>query len=178
MFVCGVYKIINTGNGKIYIGSSKDIDRRWGEHIRALELNAHGNPHLQNAWNKYGRKSFKFEIIEECDEKHQYAREQYYIDLYKPFQDKGYNIVQKISNDLIGGVTIQKECTRCYKMFDAPSHRSKYCPECKKETEEINLSKYREWIETGHLSQKTEYEHFCDEMEDIYGSIDYFWETI
>lgn len=47
--MCGVYKIINTINGKIYIGSSKDIDRRWSEHVRALELNAHINPHLQNA---------------------------------------------------------------------------------------------------------------------------------
>lgn len=176
--MCGVYKIVNTINGKIYIGSSKDIDRRWSEHIRALELNAHANPHLQNAWNKYGSKSFEFEIVEQCDEKHQYEREQYYIDLYRPFQDKGYNIVQKISNDLIGGVTIQKECTSCHKMFDAPSHRSKYCLRCKIEIEEINLAKYHEWIETGHLSQKTEYEHFCDEMEDIYGSIDYFWEII
>lgn len=176
--MCGVYKIINTVNEKIYIGSSKDINRRWSEHIRALELNAHINQHLQNAWNKYGRKSFKFEIIEQCDEKHQYEREQYYIDLYKPFQDNGYNIVQKISNDLIGGVTIQKECTRCHTMFDAPSHKSRYCSKCKKETEEINLAKYHEWIETGHLSQKIEYEHFCDEMEDIYGSIDYFWEII
>jgi hypothetical protein len=27
MFVCGVYKIVNTINGKVYIGSSKNIDR-------------------------------------------------------------------------------------------------------------------------------------------------------
>ena len=99
MFVCGVYKIINTENGKVYIGSSKDIDRRWREHVRELELNTHINAHLQNAWNKYGKKSFKFEVIEQCDEQKRYEREQHYIDLYKPFQDNGYNIVQKISND-------------------------------------------------------------------------------
>ena len=176
--MCGVYKIVNIINGKIYIGSSKDIDRRWNEHIRVLELNTHNNQHLQNAWNKYGRNNFKFEVIEQCDEDKQFEREQYYIDLYSPFQDKGYNIVQKISNDLIGGVTIQKECAHCHKIFDASSHKSKYCLQCKKEVEEINLAKYREWIETGHLSQKTEYEHFCSEMEDIYESIDYFWEIV
>lgn len=176
--ICGVYKITNITNGKFYIGSSKDIKSRWYQHKNALDAGNHGNAHLQNAWNKYGRQNFQFEIIEECDEKCQYEREQYYIDLYKPFQSNGYNIVQKISNDLIGGVTIQKECVCCHKLFDAPSHKSKYCPKCKKEIEEINLAKYREWIETGHLSQKTEYEHFCDEMEDIYESIDYFWETI
>jgi group I intron endonuclease len=176
--MCGVYKITNITNGKIYVGSSKDISRRWNEHIRTLEANAHINPHLQNAWNKYGKNNFTFEVIEQCDGKNQYEREQYYIDLYKPFQDKGYNIVQKISNDLIGGITIQKECVKCHKLFDAPTHRSKYCPMCKEEQDAANLATYREWIATGHLSQKTEYEHFCDEMSDIYGSIDYFWETV
>ena len=57
--MCGVYKIVNTVNGKIYIGSSKNIDRRWNEHIRVLELNAHNNQHLQNAWNKYGKNNDK-----------------------------------------------------------------------------------------------------------------------
>lgn len=176
--MCGVYKIINVVNGKVYIGSSKDIDRRWNEHIRSLEVNMHPNQKLQNAWNKYGRQSFKFEIIEECDEKHQFEREQYYIDQYNPFQSAGYNIVQKISNDLIGGATIQKECVKCHRLFDAPSHRSKYCPVCKAENEATNLEAYHEWLRTGYLSQKTEYDHFCDEMEDIYGDIEYFWETI
>lgn len=176
--MCGVYKIINITNGKVYIGSSKNIDRRWSEHIRSLEVNMHPNKKLQNAWNKYGKQNFKFEIIEECDEKHQFKREQYYIDLYKPFQNNGYNIVQKISNDLIGGTTIQKECVQCHKPFDALSHKSKYCPSCKAENEIANLEAYHEWLKTGHLSQKTEYDHFCDEMEDIYGDIEYFWEII
>ena len=176
--MCGVYKIINLVNDKIYIGSSKDIVRRWNDHIRSLETNIHANQHLQNAWNKYGRKCFKFEIIEQCDEQYQFEREQYYIDLYKPFQNNGYNIVQKISNDLIGGVTIQKECCRCHKLFEATSNLLKYCSKCKQEIDKDNLAKYHEWIETGHLSQKTEYEHFCDEIEDIYDSIEYFWETI
>ena len=178
MFVCGVYKIINTINGKVYIGSSKDISRRWNEHIYSLDVNAHHNKKLQNAWNKYGRQNFKFEIIEECDEKNQFEREQYYIDLYKPFLNDGYNIVQKISNDLIGGTTIQKECVKCHKLFEATSHRSKYCLMCKAENEASNLEAYHEWLSTGHLSQKTEYEQFCDDMEDIYGDMEYFWEII
>lgn len=30
--ICGVYKITNKVNGKIYIGSSKDIYKRWKHH--------------------------------------------------------------------------------------------------------------------------------------------------
>jgi len=28
----GIYKIINTVNGKFYIGSTKDADKRWYDH--------------------------------------------------------------------------------------------------------------------------------------------------
>ena len=30
--ICGIYKITNQVNSKIYIGQSKDIYRRWKEH--------------------------------------------------------------------------------------------------------------------------------------------------
>ena len=61
----GIYKITNLKNGKFYIGSSKDIERRWWEHTNELDKNIHINKKLQNAWNFYGKDNFKFEIIEE-----------------------------------------------------------------------------------------------------------------
>ena len=30
----GIYKITNKLNGKVYIGQSNDIERRWAEHKR------------------------------------------------------------------------------------------------------------------------------------------------
>lgn len=54
----GVYKISNSSNGKCYIGSSIDIDRRRLEHFSALLHNKHINQHLQNAYNKYGEGMF------------------------------------------------------------------------------------------------------------------------
>lgn len=91
---CGVYKITNIINGKIYIGSSKSILQRWRNHIRELELNKHKNMFLQSDWNKYGNKNFIFEILEECDEDERYTVEQEYLNKLLPFyrNENGYNI--------------------------------------------------------------------------------------
>lgn len=63
----GIYKITNKVNGKFYIGSSKNIKERWKHHRSDLKSGTHSNPHLQNSYNKYGKKNFKFEIIETID---------------------------------------------------------------------------------------------------------------
>lgn len=97
----GVYKISNSSNGKCYIGSSIDIDRRRLEHFSALLHNKHINQHLQNAYNKYGRECFEFEIIEIVEitdniKQNLLSREQFWIDNIKP----EYNIL------LVAGSTL------------------------------------------------------------------------
>ncbi len=76
----GVYKITCTPNNKIYIGSSKNIQFRIKTHFNKLELNKHINPHLQYAYNLYGKDNFIFEIIEECEELNLLNREQFWMD--------------------------------------------------------------------------------------------------
>lgn len=91
----GVYKITNTTNGKFYIGSSKDIDWRWYCHKHHLKTGQHINPKLQHSWNKHGENKFVFEIIEKVkpDENLLLEREQYHLDLLKPYErNVGYNI--------------------------------------------------------------------------------------
>ena len=53
-YQCGIYKITNLVNGKIYIGSAIRIDRRFKSHLSQLRGNYHINSHLQNAFNEYG----------------------------------------------------------------------------------------------------------------------------
>lgn len=53
-FGCGIYYITNTINGKFYVGSSKNIKKRWARHIRDLNNNNHHNIYLQRSCNKYG----------------------------------------------------------------------------------------------------------------------------
>jgi len=88
----GVYKITNIESGKFYIGSSKNIENRIVDHKRDLKKNNHQNIILQRSWNLHGSGSFTFETIEECVPEECLKREQYYLNLLKPYMGIGYNI--------------------------------------------------------------------------------------
>ena len=79
MVKCGIYKITNTINKKIYIGSSVNILNRVRQHKYKLKAGIHCNNYLQASFNKYGKDSFLFEIIEECDFVDLVERENFHI---------------------------------------------------------------------------------------------------
>ena len=64
--VCGIYKLVNSATGQCYVGQSQRAKKRIKEHFRLLGQNRHTNPHLQNAYNKYGADAFYGEIEVEC----------------------------------------------------------------------------------------------------------------
>ena len=90
----GIYYIYNIQNGKVYVGSSRDLQERFRKHLRGLRRNYHFNQHLQRAWIKYGEKKFTFRVIELVDNLDDLLnREQYWIDATCCVDDhKGYNI--------------------------------------------------------------------------------------
>lgn len=61
--ISGIYRIVNTVNGKQYIGSSVDVSDRFHAHRAGLRGGKHHSPILQNAWNKYGEGAFRFELL-------------------------------------------------------------------------------------------------------------------
>jgi group I intron endonuclease len=79
----GVYRIRNVINGKSYIGSAVNLVRRRKRHFSDLKEGNHGNRYLQNAWNKYGKKNFRWKVIKECDKEDLVFWEQLTINLYK-----------------------------------------------------------------------------------------------
>jgi len=87
----GIYKFENTVNKKIYIGSSRNIERRVYDHFHELRNNKHSNLKLQSAFNKYKETAFQFSVIEECAITDLKVREQFWIDSLNVVQI-GYNI--------------------------------------------------------------------------------------
>ena len=86
----GIYIIRNTVTGKVYVGSSLNINRRWTQHKCALKTNSHHSPGLQQAWSEDGAGSFEWGTIEETSNLAE--REQYFLDLYKSYEsENGYN---------------------------------------------------------------------------------------
>ena len=61
--MCGVYMIKNKVNGKFYIGSSVDIQKRWINHRVDLRNNKHHSFQLQQDCSEYGQDNFEFLIL-------------------------------------------------------------------------------------------------------------------
>lgn len=99
--ILGIYSVTNKINGKIYIGQSIDIERRWQQHKYS-----NGNIILRNAIKKYGIDNFEFKILEKITPNNKSKieiteeltkLEQKWFDIEEPFlKENGYNI-QKTS---------------------------------------------------------------------------------
>ena len=108
----GIYKITNQINNKVYIGQSRDIEKRLANHKTYLRGNYHYNTYLQNSYNKYGEKNFKFEILKICKTKYLDRFEKLYIKIYDAINlDNGYNL-EKGGNTykIVSKQTKQKMC--------------------------------------------------------------------
>jgi len=64
----GIYAIVNTIDGKAYIGSSTHITKRWSDHRKTLRDGTHNNPYLQHAYAKHGAQAFEYRILEIVDD--------------------------------------------------------------------------------------------------------------
>ena len=89
----GIYAITNAENGKVYIGSTIGLAKRWEYHRQDLRRGDHANPHLQRAWNKYGEAAFEFGILEYLDSPEElHLAEQFWCDVYHEEGKELYNI--------------------------------------------------------------------------------------
>lgn len=81
-----VYGIFNVKNENVLIGqTTRNLKIRWKEHLQRLSSNIHENPHLQNAFNLYGKKYFICEIIDEAITQEELDwKEDFYIKLFEP----------------------------------------------------------------------------------------------
>ena len=123
---CGIYKIKNIGDEKVYIGHSLNIEYRWRKHVEALKAKRHENIHLQRAWDKHGKDNFIFEKIEVCRENELKDREQYWMDYYKCYNhDKGYNICPTADQTILAEETKHKMSLMAKKRLENPENHGR-----------------------------------------------------
>ena len=85
-----IYKITNLINNKVYIGQTiNTLQERWWGHCQNVNSNSYKMV-IKRAIKKYGKESFKIELLEECDQKLLNEKERFWINYYNSFKE-GYN---------------------------------------------------------------------------------------
>lgn len=102
MVLSGIYQVKNLVNGKVYIGSAVNLDKREWEHFNYPPKSS---PILQKSMLKHGKENFEFSCIQYCDREVLYPNEQWWLDHTLCYErDKGYNI-SKIAGEGVHGGT-------------------------------------------------------------------------
>lgn len=94
----GIYKITNKINGKIYVGQSNNIKRRFWEH---QNRGTASRIPVDAAIEKYGSENFQYDIIEECPVEKLNERETYWIKHFNSIEN-GYNLSEGGDQQSIG----------------------------------------------------------------------------
>ena len=153
-----IYRILNKITKKCYIGESKskDVNWRWREHKRKIEINK-GCPALRDAVKKYGIEYFEFSVIIICFDDERFKYEKEYIKKYNSVVPNGYNI----TGGGEGGGFQGKKHTEQVKTDIRNQSKQKYIdnPELRKQISERNKimmsnPEVREKIKNGILNSE------------------------
>ncbi|HEY9166410.1 MAG TPA: GIY-YIG nuclease family protein [Candidatus Kryptonia bacterium] len=102
----GMYQIKNLFDGKIFIGSSKNLHGKLNGSRFQLRLGSHMNRALQEHFAKLGEEKFSFEIVDflksKDEPRYDYSDElavleDWWLEKLGPYHDKGYNKREKVS---------------------------------------------------------------------------------
>ena len=100
----GVFLIRNVVSGKVFVGSSMNLDAMFNRIRFQLFAGAHTVKELENDWKQLGAGKFEFEVLEELppreDVNYNYAAdletlEDLWLEKLKPYGEKGYNEPKK-----------------------------------------------------------------------------------
>ena len=149
----GIYTILCTSNGKVYVGSTNNFLRRYREHERKLLSETHANAHLQAAYRKYGADAFTFEIVERCEPAKLLDREEAWFLLCGVGTKQSFNICLEPTSRL--GGTLSAAARKS--ISDANRGREK-TEEEKRKWREANLGRKRspEFIKANKVRNRSD----------------------
>ena len=96
----GIYQIRNTINGRVFLGSAKDLRGIINSNKFQLKGGLHRNKELQKDFNDVGDKGFAFEIVDylepgegtSCDYSTELKTlEALWLEKLQPYEERGYN---------------------------------------------------------------------------------------
>lgn len=93
----GIYVITCLANNAVYVGSAKNFQSRFTAHLCELANGNHRNPHMQRAYDKYGKESFQFSeylVLGEYDKELYFAEENKVMDEFRIAGQRLFNIAK------------------------------------------------------------------------------------
>ena len=96
----GIFYIKNMKNGKIYIGSAKNLKGKINRNKFQLKNGLHFNKEMQKDFNEIGEEGFSFDILDYLKPKedlnYDYTDEliileEMWLEKLQPYDEKGYN---------------------------------------------------------------------------------------
>jgi group I intron endonuclease len=155
----GIYRWVNNVNGKSYIGSALDLNKRLRYYYSYSHLISHKNKNMliNKALLKYGYSRFSLEVLEYCDKEQLILREQFYIDNIKP----EYNLSPTAGSSL--GLKRSEETPRGQKLSLAMKGKSHF------EISKLKISDSQKG-ENNHMFGKTHSEETKNKLSRINGT--------
>ena len=96
MKISAVYKITNKITNDFYIGSSKNVKKRWSDHKCPSVWEKYPNNSMYLDMQKYGVDKFDFQILEEVEIEQLKEKEQHFIEklhpTYNNYNAKGLDV--------------------------------------------------------------------------------------
>ena len=150
----GIYKITSP-TGRVYIGQSTDINRRWSQYKHKYKHLDSNTSKLFNSFKKYGFKSHIFEVKERCNINELNNRERYWQEFYNVIEE-GLNCKFVETDEKSGHFSeeIKKKISRANKGKPSPMKGKTHTEETKKKMSE--LAKNRKQILFGFFGKHTE----------------------
>lgn len=129
----GIYKIKNMLNGKVYVGKTVCLNRRYTAYKAAYKRrdNRAINEYLMRSIEKNGPENFNFELIEVCPIDELSEKELYWmVELKSTDRDFGYNLRMDSSTKMITHpLTSEKISQRVKKEFELGIRSREKCSE-------------------------------------------------